>query len=168
MAYEGGYGGQQRSYGGPAPQRHAPRQHGGAPPQQYGAPQQYDDYQGGNGTKITTMGEGRHRRKISMDPDLDAGDARCPADVEGQSLVHRLPIRIEVAHILPEGGWARDQEDRRQTDRPDEAVCVLVRMAQTRIQQLANCRQTPLPSVPETPILATHTLRSKEKGDGQI
>ncbi|KAM5379606.1 hypothetical protein ACJZ2D_003800 [Fusarium nematophilum] len=49
MAYEGGYGGQQRSYGGPAPQRHAPRQHGGAPPQQYGAPQQYDDYQGGNG-----------------------------------------------------------------------------------------------------------------------
>ncbi|CAM1502015.1 Fc.00g039990.m01.CDS01 [Cosmosporella sp. VM-42] len=50
MAYEGGYGGQQRPYGGPAPQRDAPQQYGGAPPpQQYGAPQQYNDYQDGYG-----------------------------------------------------------------------------------------------------------------------
>ncbi|KAH7019977.1 hypothetical protein EDB80DRAFT_820634 [Ilyonectria destructans] len=42
--YDGGYGGQQRQYGGPSPQRSAPRQYGNAPP-----PQQYDDYQNGNG-----------------------------------------------------------------------------------------------------------------------
>lgn len=44
MAYEGGYGGQQRPYGGQAPPRHAPRQQANATPQQYGASQQYDEY----------------------------------------------------------------------------------------------------------------------------
>ncbi|KAF4448195.1 hypothetical protein F53441_8356 [Fusarium austroafricanum] len=49
MAYDGGYGSQQRPYGGQGPPSHAPRPHGNAPPQQYGAPQQYDEYQQGYG-----------------------------------------------------------------------------------------------------------------------
>lgn len=50
MAYDGGYGGYQRSYGGPAPpQRSATAQFDGGSRQQYGAPQQYDEYQNGYG-----------------------------------------------------------------------------------------------------------------------
>ncbi|KAH7176522.1 hypothetical protein EDB81DRAFT_41253 [Dactylonectria macrodidyma] len=52
--YDGGYGGQQRPYDGPSPQRGAPRQYGNAPP-----PQQYNDYHNGNGYDNYNEGYGQ-------------------------------------------------------------------------------------------------------------
>ncbi|KAF4984283.1 hypothetical protein FZEAL_495 [Fusarium zealandicum] len=88
--------------------------------------------------KTTAMREGHLHHKTRMDLAQGTADARIPVVVEERQFpVHRLLIRTEVARILPGEGWERDQAEACIMDRPGEAGCDKVRMAQIQTQQVS-------------------------------